>query len=79
LLPLAALAVLPLAGWHPVFVLPLAGWALLCLVVGFVVGLKKGGGWACLSGLAAGAMHLAWAIGFVGGLRSPPAVEAPDG
>lgn len=50
---------------HWIFGVPALGWILLCLTIGALVGIRNGGGWALLSGLAAAIMHLAWAIGFM--------------
>lgn len=61
----AALALLPLALLHPIFALPALAWGALILTAGVVVGLKAGGGWAMLSGVAAGVMQASWGFGFL--------------
>jgi len=61
----AALAMLPLAFAHPIFALPAVAWAVLCLGFGILVGLRAGGGFALLAGVAAMTMQLGWAVGFL--------------
>ena len=61
----AALALLPFALIHPIFALPALAWAVLCLGFGSLVGLRAGGGFALLAGVAAMTMQLSWAVGFL--------------
>ena len=61
----AALALLPFALIHPIFALPALAWAVLCLGFGFLVGLRAGGGFALLAGVAAMTMQVSWAVGFL--------------
>lgn len=68
----AALALLPLAAWHPVFALPAFAWVILCLTLGAVIGARQGGGWRLAAGVAAAIMHAAWAFGFIAELIGNP-------
>ena len=68
----AALALLPLAAWHPVFALPAIAWLILCLSLGALIGVRKGGGWRMAAGAAAAIMHAAWAFGFIAELIRNP-------
>ena len=68
----AALALLPLAAWHPVFALPAVAWLVLCLTLGAVIGARQGGGWRLAAGVAAAIMHAAWAFGFIAELIGNP-------
>lgn len=61
---------------EPLLVLPAASWLLLCLVLGFFVGIKDGGGWSMAAGLAAAVMQLSWACGFIAEWAAPPGRSA---
>lgn len=73
----AAIALLPLAFLHPVFALPVIAWAVLCLTFGVLVGLRAGGGFALLTGVAAMIMQLGWAVGFLIEWIGNPSSAAP--
>ena len=80
LVPLAvpvALAAVPLTLLHPIFALPAFAWAALCLVGGLLVGMRAGGGWALLAGVAAMTMQMAWATGFLLEWIANPRSAAP--
>jgi succinoglycan biosynthesis protein ExoA len=64
-LGVAPVAALALAGpLFPASALPALAWAVASLGYGAVLGVRRGDGWAMLSGLAAMDMHLAWSLGF---------------
>lgn len=70
--------ILLLFSWlHPVLAVPALVWAGLCLGFGVVVGLRAGGGWAVLAGVAAMTMQLAWATGFLLEWLGNPASASP--
>ena len=78
----AVVAALATPFWWPA-ILPALAWAVICLVYGGVLGLKRRDAWAALSGLAAMIMHLAWSVGFVlqvltrgGGRKAGPEMQA---
>ncbi|UUL82390.1 glycosyltransferase family 2 protein [Sphingomonas qomolangmaensis] len=73
----AALTLLPLAAWHPIFALPVIAWLLLCLLLGAAIGTRKGGGWRMAAGIAAAIMHAAWAFGFIAEMIGNPRSIAP--
>jgi succinoglycan biosynthesis protein ExoA len=80
LAPLAVLLVIVLLAFsllHPVLAVPALMWAGLCLSLGLVVGLRAGGGWAVLAGVAAMTMQLAWATGFLLEWLGNPASASP--
>ncbi len=80
LIPLAvlvALGLIALAPLTPMFLLPAASWLLICLGLGFLIGVRAGGGWALLAGVAAATMQLAWAVGFVVEWLNNPASAIP--
>lgn len=60
-----ALALLPLAIWHPVFALPALAWGLAVGGAGLLVGARAGGGCALFAGMAAMVMHAAWGFGYL--------------
>lgn len=62
---ICAVAMLPLAVFHPLFALPTLAWALLTMAAGLFVGLHAGGGCAFGAGIAAMIMHIAWGTGFL--------------
>lgn len=67
MLPLAVIPALLLAlsaPLHPIFAAPAAAWLGLCLVFGFVLGLREGKACALGAGITAIIMHAAWAAGF---------------
>lgn len=68
MLPVAAalaVVVAPLCLFYWPFALPALTWLCACLAYGLVIGLKAGGGWSLLAGVAAATMHLAWGLGFL--------------
>ncbi|AKH42797.1 succinoglycan biosynthesis protein ExoA [Altererythrobacter atlanticus] len=68
MVPLAApliVALLPLGFAHWIFSIPAFAWLVLCLAGGALIGMRNGGGWAMLSGIAAAIMHLSWGCGFL--------------
>lgn len=79
----AVLSALAAPLWWPA-ALPALAWAVICLVYGGVLGLKRRDPWAALSGLAAMIMHLAWSAGFLlqvvtrgaGGPKAGPEMQA---
>lgn len=73
----AAIVLLPLAFLHPAFAVPVIAWAVLCLTFGALIGLRAGGGFALLAGLAAMTMQLAWAVGFLIEWIGNPSSAAP--
>lgn len=80
LIPLAvpvALGLIALAPLNPLFLLPAAAWLLICLGLGFLIGIRAGGGWALMAGIAAATMQLAWATGFMVEWLINPAAAAP--
>ena len=80
LVPLAvplSIGVLPLGLIHPLFVLPAFAWGSLILTAGAVVGLRAGGGWALLAGVAAGIMQAGWGTGFLRQFLSDGGSDAP--
>ena len=83
ILPLAvpvSVLILPLAVMHPIFSVPFFIWLTLCLGIGLLIGVRKRGGWALLSGVAAAIMHLSWGFGFLFDfVRRPRGVKARYG
>jgi succinoglycan biosynthesis protein ExoA len=61
----AAVALLPFGFVTPLALMPAVFWTLACLVAGFVIGGRHGGGCARFAGVAAMTMHLAWGVGFI--------------
>jgi succinoglycan biosynthesis protein ExoA len=81
ILPLAvpgALILALLTPFHAIFALPLLAWALLCLGLGAIIGLRKGGGWRLLTGVAAGIMHMSWGLGFIWEMLRNPGGTPPQ-